>query len=97
VIRIPGYYSAAADRVALFDATGSPRKLLAVFTGGSHSVFTDRSMAGGSTLNPQIKAATKELSLAFMKSVFDGDEHLLRAWPQRFGGLVTRFVGAGAH
>jgi dienelactone hydrolase len=95
VIRIPGYYSAAADRVALFDATGSPRKLLAVFTGGSHSVFTDR-FAGGA-LSPQIKAATKELSLAFMKSVFDGDEHLLRAWPQRFGGLVTRFVGAGAH
>jgi dienelactone hydrolase len=94
VIRIPGYYSAAADRVAVFDATGSPRKLLAVFTGGSHSVFTDRSMAGGATLNPQIKAATKELSLAFMKSVFDGDEGLLRAWPQRFGGLVTRFVGA---
>jgi dienelactone hydrolase len=93
VIRIPGYYSAAADRVAVFDATGSPRKLLAVFTGGSHSVFTDRSMAGGATLNPQIKAATKELSLAFMKSVFDGDEGLLRAWPQRFGGLVTRFVG----
>jgi dienelactone hydrolase len=98
VIRIPGYYSAAADRVAVFDAIGGPRKLLAVFSGGSHSVFTDRSMAGGAMLNPQIKAATKELSLAFMKSVFDGDEGLLRAWPQRFGTLVTRFVpGAGAH
>lgn len=95
VIRIPGYYSAAADRVAVFDATGSPRKLLAVFTGGSHSVFTDR-LAGGA-LSPQIKAATKELSLAFVKSVFDGDDGLLRAWPQRFGTLVTRFVGAGAH
>lgn len=93
IIRIPGYYSAAADRVAVFDATGSTRKLLAVFTGGSHSVFTDRSLAGGA-LNPQIKAATKELSLAFMKSVFDGEEGLLRAWPQRFGALVTRYVGA---
>jgi dienelactone hydrolase len=94
VIRIPGYESPASDRIGVFDAIGGPRKALAVFAGGSHSVFTDRSMAGGATLNPQIKAATKELSLAFMKSVFDGDEGLLRAWPQRFGGLVTRFVGA---
>jgi pimeloyl-ACP methyl ester carboxylesterase len=46
VIRIPGYYSAAEDRVAVFDATGSTRKWLAVFEGGSHSMFTDRASTG---------------------------------------------------
>ena len=41
VIRIPGYYSGAEDRVAVFEATGSAAKALAVFDGGSHSMFTD--------------------------------------------------------
>jgi predicted dienelactone hydrolase len=97
IIRIPGYFSGAEDRVAVFDATGSARKLLAIFNGGSHSVFTDRGNTGGAELNPQIKTATKELSLAFMRSVFEGDEGQLRAWPQRFGPLVSRFVGAVAN
>ena len=92
IIRIPGYYSGAEDRVAVFDATGGARKTLAVFNGGSHSVFTDRGNTGGAELNPQIKAATKELSLAFLRSVFDGDDLALRAWPQRFGTLVHRFA-----
>ena len=33
--------------MAVFDATGSSRKALAVFSGGSHSMFTDRSGTGG--------------------------------------------------
>jgi predicted dienelactone hydrolase len=92
IIRIPGYVSGAEDRVAVFDAVAGSRKTLAVFAGGSHSVFTDRAATGGAALNPQIKTATKELSLAFVRSVFDGDEGPLRAWPQRFGALVHRFA-----
>lgn len=92
IIRIPGYFSGAEDRVAVFDAIGSPRKTLAVFSGGSHSVFTDRGNTGGAELNPQIKAATKELSLAFVRSVFDGDPGQLKAWPRRFSSLVYRFA-----
>ncbi|MFM8510593.1 MAG: hypothetical protein ACKOCU_09800 [Betaproteobacteria bacterium] len=42
IIRIPGYYSGMGDRLAVFEATGSARKWLAVFEGGSHSMFTDR-------------------------------------------------------
>ncbi|HET7528246.1 MAG TPA: hypothetical protein VFK10_20060, partial [Burkholderiaceae bacterium] len=38
VIRVPGYYSSPADRVAVFDAAGSHIKTLAVFEGGSHSI-----------------------------------------------------------
>ncbi len=95
IIRIPGYYSGATDRVAVFDATGSPRKALAVFSGGSHSMFTDRSGTGGMTLNPQVKEATRALSLAFLKDVFDGEDGALRQWPTQFAGIVARYTRLG--
>ncbi len=95
IIRIPGYYSDAQDRVAVFEATGSPAKALAVFDGGSHSMFTDRSGTGGAALNPKVKEATRALSLAFLRRVFDGDEAALRQWPAQFAGIVARFTRAG--
>lgn len=92
VIRVPGYYSPAEDRVAVFEATGGPAKALAVFAGGSHSIFTDRAGTGGALLNPQVKAATQALSTAFLRSVFEGDAGALRLAAQRFGGLLARFT-----
>ena len=89
VIRVPGYYSPASDRLAVFDATGGVAKTLAVFEGGSHSMFTDRAGSGGALLNAQVKAATQALSVAFLASVFDGDASGLRLWAQRFGGLLA--------
>lgn len=71
-ILIPGYASGLADRAAVFAASGSARKALAVFREGSHSIFTDRLGTGGAALNPQVKAATRELALDFLRSVFDG-------------------------
>ena len=91
VIRIPGYYSGAADRVAVFEAMGGPRKALAVFSGGSHSMFTDRIGTGGALLNPQVKQATRELSLAFLRQLFEGDDSGLRLWPQQYAPLLARF------
>ena len=91
VIRIPGFYSGAQDRVAVFDATGSPRKTLAVFEGGSHSIFTDRNGAGGPRLNQQVKEATRVLSIAFLDSVFKGDERGLADWPGQFSSIVARY------
>ena len=91
VIRVPGYYSPAADRVAVFEATGGPSKALAVFAGGSYSIFTDRAGTGGAALNPQVKAATQALSTAFLAAVFNGDRGALRQAAQRFGGLLARF------
>jgi predicted dienelactone hydrolase len=95
VIRIPGYYSGAADRIAVYDAIGGPRKTLAVFAGGSHSIFTDRTQAGGA-INAQVKAATRQLTHAFLRDVFDGEDAGLRAWPQAFGAIVARYSRAGS-
>jgi predicted dienelactone hydrolase len=95
IIRIPGYYSGAEDRVAVFDATGSPRKWLAVFEGGSHSMFTDRQGTGGALLNPQVKEATRALAVAFLQGVFDGEEASLRQWPQQHTQILARFSAPG--
>jgi len=91
VIRIPGYYSTAADRVEVFRATGGPRKWLAVFEGGSHSIFTDRPGSGGVALNPQVKEATRALAVAFLGAAFEGDESALGPWPQRWASILARF------
>ncbi len=96
VIQIPGYYSGADDRVAVFEAIGSSRKTLAVFTGGSHSIFTDRAGTGGVQLNAQVKAATRDLTLAFVTQVFGGAAGPIDRWSERYRPIVARFVSAGA-
>jgi predicted dienelactone hydrolase len=96
VIRIPGYFSGVEDRLAVFEAVGSPRKWLAVYEGGSHSMFTDRAGTGGVLLNPQVKAATQALVSAFLRSVFDGDDGELRRWPQQHTEILARFTARAA-
>ncbi len=96
VILIPGYYSDAQDRVAVFDATGGTRKWLAVYEGGSHSMFTDRMGSGGVALNPLVKEATRALTLAFLHGVWQGDEEGLRQWPLRHAALLARFTAPAA-
>jgi dienelactone hydrolase len=93
VIRIPGYYSGAEDRVAVFEAVGGSRKTLAVFAGGSHSMFTDRGGAGGAELNAQVKVATRELTTSFLRGLRGNDDPDLRHWPARHAAIVARFVG----
>jgi predicted dienelactone hydrolase len=94
IIRIPGYYSPASDRIAVFDAVGSPLKALAVFQGGSHSIFTNRIGTGGVELNPKVKAATRELALSFLRRVFDGRDEALARWPETYGPLLARWTGS---
>lgn len=96
VIRIPGYYSDSTDRVAVFEATGSAHKWLAVYQGGSHSMFTDRSGSGGSTLNAQVKSATRALAVAFVTAALGGDGHDLSDWPRRHADILARFSAVGA-
>ncbi len=96
VIRIPGYYSGVEDRLKVFEATGGSRKWLAVYAGGSHSMFTDRRGSGGSTLNPLVKQATQGLVLAFLRKVFEGEGSALAAWPQQHARLLARFSAPDA-
>ncbi|SEK59537.1 Predicted dienelactone hydrolase [Roseateles sp. YR242] len=90
-IRIPGYYSGPSDRVQLFEATGGPRKALAMFKGGSHSIFTDRLNTGGEALNPQVKAATATLSVAWLRLVLNEQDGPLQTWQTQHGALLSRW------
>lgn len=96
VIQLPGLYSPASDRLAVFEAIGSRVKALAVFEGGSHSIFTNRRAGGGVVFNPQVKEATRELALAFLQRVFDGSGAALERWPQTYAPLLARWVSPGA-
>ncbi|MCV2356282.1 hypothetical protein LNV09_19235 [Paucibacter sp. B2R-40] len=89
VIVIPDYHSDARDRIGVFNATGSAVKSLVVFEGGSHSMFTDRAGTGGVTLNPLVKTATKEVALAFLSQVFEGQSEPLQQWSDRHKAIVN--------
>ncbi len=94
VIRIPGYWSGAQDRIAVFEAVGSRRKALAMFEGGSHSMFTDRAGTGGVELNPLVKAATRELTLAFLDTVFGrAAAAAMPQWLERHRAMLARHAG----
>jgi predicted dienelactone hydrolase len=91
-IQIPGYFSGYPDRLAIFEAIGSERKALAVFEGGSHSMFTDRTRSGGAVLNHQVKEATQELSLDFMAQVLNNQESGIPTWAMRHEAILSKVV-----
>ena len=96
-IQIPGYNSGVADRLALYQATGQgsqAAKVLAVFSGGSHSIFTDRMGTGGAALNPKVKVATRQLALAFLKALHANDLLALEQWSGQHSDIVARFEKA---
>ena len=91
-IQIPGYFSGYPDRLAIFEAIGSERKALAVFEGGSHSMFTDRTRTGGAVLNHQVKEATQELSLDFIAQVLNNQESGIPSWAMRHEAILSKVV-----
>jgi predicted dienelactone hydrolase len=93
-INVPGYGSGVDDRVKVFNAMGDVRKTLVIFTGGSHSIFTDRTTTGGAELNPKVKAATQALSLAFLKQTLGGEANAMADWQPKFADLLAKFVPA---
>jgi dienelactone hydrolase len=95
VIMIPGYHSGVEDRIAVFDAVPDARKRLVVFERGSHSIFTDRTVAGGYELNTQVKGATKALAVAFLREVFEQDATALPQWQTAWKPILARTAGAG--
>lgn len=91
-ITVPGFYSAPEDRLELFKATGSDYKLLTVFYGGSHNIFTNRRYRPElATQNQVIKAATQSLSLAFIKRSFFGEEKPLLDWQVQHKELLADY------
>jgi len=91
-IQIPGYFSGYPDRLAIFEAIGSQRKALAVFEGGSHSMFTDRTRTGGAVLNQQVKEATQELSLDFMAQVLNNQASGIPSWSKRHQDILSKVI-----
>ena len=51
-----------------------------MFQGGSHNVFTDRSLRTGGPLNPLVKRATMEAGSAFLDLVHRSDPVPLKDW-----------------
>ena len=91
-IRIPGYVSNHDDRVRLYEQTGGLQKSLVVYREGSHSMFTDRLNTGGQDLNPKVKAATLELTVAFFNDVLAGQKGDLSAWYTQHSDLLAKAV-----
>ena len=95
VIRVPGYYSDLADRIKVFDAVRAPNKVLTVFKGATHSVFTDRPKPAGAELNFVVKQATRELSGVFLKSVLaNAPGTLVDDWLLTQKALLAHYSGA---
>ena len=95
VIRVPGYYSDLGDRIAVFDALRGSEKLLTVFKGATHSIFTDRSDRGGNELAVNVKRATRELSGLFLKAVLAGAPgRSVDDWVQAQQVLLDRHAGS---
>jgi predicted dienelactone hydrolase len=90
-ITVPGYHSAPKDRISVYEATGGPRKALAVFKDGSHSMFTDRLNTGGTDLNPKVKIATRQLALAFLNHVRGASAQSMNLWAQNHQSMLDRF------
>ena len=92
LIRIPGLLSGPEDRLAIFEASGGRPKCLAMFEGGSHSVFTDREAPGGFEANRQIKQATCDLVLEFLRLTFERDPSALASWQLKYESLLRQFI-----
>lgn len=91
VIRIPGFGSGVADREEIFKATGSANKVLAVYNEGSHNVFTDRRYFDSKQVATEVKADTRELSLAFLEQFSEGPGSLM-SWSDQHPGLIAKYV-----
>ncbi len=91
VIRVPGYRSDFQDRLAVFDAQSFPKKMITVFKGATHSIFTDRIDRAGFELNEKVKRATRELSGLFLRSVLSGDSPaFMDEWASNERALLER-------
>jgi len=91
-IEVPGFHSAPSDRIDLYQAMGGNYKVLAVFHGGNHNIFSGRRQKPELSLQAQVlQAATQSLSSVFLKGVFQQDSGLLQQWQLQHQTLLARF------
>jgi hypothetical protein len=68
-------------------------KVLAVFSAGSHNIFSGWRRNSDSTAQQQvIKAATQALSSAFIERLITGDDRAIRLWAQQHQAVLADFV-----
>jgi predicted dienelactone hydrolase len=91
VIRLPGFGSDLLDRQKVFDATGSAFKILAIYSEGSHNVFTERRYFDSLQVATEVKSDAAALSLAFLRQL-QGQRNALADWSTRQPGLIAKYV-----
>lgn len=92
-IKVPGYYSAPQDRFELYYAMASSYKVLAVFSSGSHNIFSGWRRDSDTAPQQQvIKAATQALSSAFIEQVTTGDGRAMSQWAQQHQPVLSDFI-----
>ncbi|MDR7121934.1 serine aminopeptidase domain-containing protein [Rheinheimera soli] len=92
-IKVPGYYSSPADRFELYYAMASSYKVLAVFSSGSHNIFSGwRRSEDVAPQQQVIKAATQALSSAFIEQVTTGDGRAMGLWAQQHQAVLSDFI-----
>jgi hypothetical protein len=91
VIRLPGFGSDLLDRQKVFDATGSAFKILAIYSEGSHNVFTERRYFDSLQVATEVKSDAAALSLAFLHQL-QGEHNALASWSSRQPGFITKYV-----
>jgi predicted dienelactone hydrolase len=101
VIRVPGYRSDPQDRVEVFKAipggAQAAPKALAVFTGATHAIFTDRTDRAGPELNQRVKAATRELTTLFLRAALMGAPYeRVARWLESRAAELSQGVAPGA-
>lgn len=91
-IEVPGYHSTPAERIDIYQAMPGPVKVLAVFYGGNHNIFSGRRQRPELALEDKVlKAATQSLSLAFIRQITGKGDFALRQWQQQHRALLARF------
>jgi dienelactone hydrolase len=92
-IKVPGYYSAPQDRFELYYAMASSYKVLAVFSSGSHNIFSGWRRDSDTAPQQQvIKAATQALSSAFIEQVTTGDGRAMSVWAREHQPVLSDFI-----
>ena len=91
-IEVPGYHSTPDERIDIYQAMAGPQKVLAVFYGGNHNIFSGRRQKPELALEDKIlKAATQSLSLAFIRQVGGQSKSALSQWQQQHQPLLARY------